>query len=93
MISQLTPSFYGVGKSATGIWGDPDIGFVGDINGGQRKLTGFGVYEKPLTKIYDKYHLHTEVINNLSYGTADNTGTHLNKLFEALESGKGVQLW
>lgn len=66
VIAQLAPSYYGVGKSVTGIWGDPDIGFVGNIHGGQRKMTGFGVYEKPLVKIYSNYHLHTEIINNIS---------------------------
>ena len=37
----LSRSFYGVGKDDLGFWGDPERGFVGDIYGSQRKLTGY----------------------------------------------------
>jgi hypothetical protein len=33
-----------------GIWGDPDIAFVGSITGSQNGKTGYGIHEKPLQK-------------------------------------------
>jgi len=37
--------------SPDGIWGDPEKGFVGDINGPIFYRTGFGVYEKPIGRL------------------------------------------
>lgn len=93
VIAKLAPHFYGIGLSSTNIWWDPDLGFVGDINGGQRKLTGFGVYEKPITKIYRQYNLNTKIMNNLMYAGLTDTGSHLTSLLSALESWDGVQMW
>lgn len=42
-------------KSPENIWGDPDLGFVGDIDGSVFKGTGYGVYEKPILDLALKY--------------------------------------
>lgn len=41
VIEKLDKHFWQNQKLVLGIWGDPDKGFVGDINGSQRKLTGY----------------------------------------------------
>lgn len=45
------------------IWWNPDEWFVWDINGSQRKMTGYGINELPLIKIYNKLWFNTVQIN------------------------------
>lgn len=47
-----------------GIWGDPQRGFVGDING-RMLVTGYGVYWEPIARLGARY-AHTQVIRNSS---------------------------
>lgn len=42
-------------KTSDNIWGDPDLGFVGDIDGSIFKGTGYGVYESPVYDLAAKY--------------------------------------
>lgn len=42
-------------KSYRNIWGDPDNGFVGDVNGSVFLGTGYGVYEKPIFDLALRY--------------------------------------
>lgn len=42
-------------KSPENIWGDPELGFVGDIDGSVFKGTGYGVYDKPILDLARKY--------------------------------------
>lgn len=42
-------------KSPENIWGDPELGFIGDINGSVFKGTGYGVYDKPILDLALKY--------------------------------------
>jgi N-acetylmuramoyl-L-alanine amidase len=44
------------------IWGDPDVGFVGDIDG-KIPNGGYGVYEKPIADISSKYRNSKALIN------------------------------
>lgn len=38
-----------------GVWGDPDRGFVGDVDGSQERLSGYGVYAGPLAELARTY--------------------------------------
>lgn len=44
------------------IWGDPDVGFVGDIDG-KIPNGGYGVYENPIANIANKYRNSKALIN------------------------------
>lgn len=50
-----------------GIWGDPDIQFVGLYTGSQAKQTGYGIYESPLANYAKIFKLKTEIINQNTY--------------------------
>lgn len=43
------------GPKKNGIWGDPELGFVGDIKGSVYKGTGYGVYDEPIKDLASKY--------------------------------------
>ncbi|MDD3303017.1 MAG: hypothetical protein PHN31_05645 [Candidatus Gracilibacteria bacterium] len=82
------------------MWGNPDEGFVGYIDkdskgksASQRNLTGYGVYEKPIEKLYNSYGLKTEIINNTNYTSDFGPKQHLNKILTEFSSGNYVQLW
>lgn len=45
------------------IWWDPNVGFVGDMDGKQYNLTGYAIYEKPMSKIYKDLGLKFETYN------------------------------
>lgn len=38
-----------------GVWGDPSKGYVGDIDGSQPRLTGYGIYWQPIAELARKY--------------------------------------
>ena len=65
-----------------GVWGDPERGFVGDVNGSIFKRTGFGVYEKPIRDLALNYR-YAEVIEN-----AD-----LYKILGQVKNGNPVIVW
>ncbi len=65
-----------------GIWGDPEKGFVGDINGSIFYRTGFGVYEKPILDLALNYRT-AAIIKN-----AD-----LTKVLKEVLSGNPVIVW
>ncbi|MEK7167715.1 MAG: C39 family peptidase [Patescibacteria group bacterium] len=43
-------------RSKNNVWGDPDLGFVGNIDG-KMPNTGYGVYERPIYDLASKYRL------------------------------------
>ena len=49
LLRQLT--FSDTGPRRGDIWGDPDLGFVGDIDGSMPKGTGYGVYQDPIRNL------------------------------------------
>lgn len=53
LIAQLPTSDPGPRNSGN-IWGDPELGFVGNINGSMPN-TGYGVYEQPIYNLALKY--------------------------------------
>jgi len=57
------------------IWGDPNLGFVGNINGSMPN-TGYGVYEKPIYDLASKYRpakiISNGTINDLLIELSDN---------------------
>jgi len=38
-----------------GVWGDPSKGYVGDIDGSQPGMTGYGIYWDPIAKLANRY--------------------------------------
>lgn len=69
-------------KSPDNIWGDPDKGFVGDIDGSVFLGTGYGVYEKPIWDLAMQYR-PALIINNIE----------LEKILETVKSGHPVIVW
>ena len=78
--------------SKEGIWWDPDIGFVGSITGSQYKKTGYGIYEKPLSKYLKENGLN--VGHSTPIDTTDTTPeSRLRSLLESLEHWNLIMLW
>lgn len=62
-------------RDGNNIWGDPEVGFVGDINGKMPNV-GYGVYESPIARIALRYKNARPMINA---GLADILGAVANK--------------
>jgi uncharacterized protein YvpB len=70
------------GMSPFGIWGDPNQGFVGDVNGSIYEKTGYGVYEKPIADLASTYRpAHVLESPNLS------------KVIKEVKAGNPVIAW
>lgn len=103
LIEQIDKSKFGeTAQYSNGIyiWWNPNAGYVGYIDtdakgniASQRNLTGYGVYEAPIAKLYNQYWLKTEIINNSHYTTSFWTEQHLKKLLQEFTKGNYVQLW
>ena len=63
--------------------GDPDKKYVGNVDGSQRRLTGFGVYPKPIEKGLKTYNISTHA----SYQTP------IEKITTSLLNNKPVVIW
>ena len=63
------------------IWGDPNEGFVGDING-RMPNSGYGVYEKPIAEVAGNYR-EAQALN----------GTSLATILEHVAAGRPVVVW
>lgn len=63
------------------IWGDPDRGFVGDING-RMPNSGYGVYENPIALIASQYREAQAL-----------SGTSLTTILEQVAAGRPVIVW
>lgn len=65
-----------------GIWGDPDEGFVGNIDGSIFEFTGYGVYDRPIAALAQKYRPASVV--------SDPT---LDQILDLAEKGNPVIVW
>ncbi len=77
-------------KAKDNIWGDPDLGFVGDIDG-RLPFTGYGVYEKPINELAQKYK-ESKILKN---GSLDDLLAEINKgrpiiVWGTVSSGKDI---
>ncbi|MCC2631645.1 MAG: peptidase C39-like protein [Patescibacteria group bacterium] len=63
------------------IWGDPDKGFVGNVNGRQN-TTGYGVHRGPIARVASQYRSSTAF-----------SGWGITELTSALEKGNPVVMW
>lgn len=70
------------GPRKLNVWGDPDIGFVGNIDGSMPKNTGYGVYEKPLSNLAGLWR-KAEVISNKP----------LERIVGELDRGNPIIVW
>jgi uncharacterized protein YvpB len=64
LLKNLTFSTTGP-MTSDGVWGDPNVGFVGDVNGNVYKRTGYGVYAEPIAELASKY-ASSAVVNSLT---------------------------
>ncbi|WP_340673739.1 C39 family peptidase [Brevibacillus agri] len=62
-------------------WGDPNIGFVGDMTGVRK---GFAVYNKPLEKLLRRY---------MGERTVNLTGASYQALLDQVAAGRPVVIW
>ena len=69
-------------KTNDNIWGDPDLGFVGNIDGSVFKGTGYGVYEEPIKNLAVEYR------TSFIVEKAD-----LSEILEKVKSGHPVIVW
>lgn len=76
-------SFSTIGpKTADNIWGDPDLGFVGNIDGSIFKGTGYGVYDEPIKDLAAEYR-SSFVIEK----------ANLAEILEEVKNGNPVIVW
>ena len=68
-------------RSPNNIWGDPNKGFVGDING-QMPDSGYGVYEGPIALVANHYR-KAQALN----------GSSLAYILEQVAAGRPVIVW
>jgi uncharacterized protein YvpB len=63
------------------IWGDPNVGFVGRIDG-KMPVTGYGVYEDPIIQVANLYRVTKKI-----------SGAELPELLNEIEAGRPVIVW
>jgi hypothetical protein len=82
------------------IWWNPNAGYVGYIDetspwvkARQSLMTWYGVLEKPIAKIYDRFNYKNKIITSKNYNEVYNQSDHLTELLKNLNAGNMVQLW
>jgi uncharacterized protein YvpB len=60
------------------VWGDPELGFVGNVRGG-----GYGVYDRPVLALARRY----------DRGAENLTGTSVDRVVAAVQQGRPVVAW
>jgi uncharacterized protein YvpB len=80
LFARLPVSFPGP-RQASNIWGDPNLGFVGNVDG-YMPDTGYGVYEKPIYDLAVKYR-PAKIISS----------TSIENLITELSNGNPIVVW
>lgn len=80
-ILRLLPVATPLARGDDNVWGDPQDGFVGDVDGSMPK-TGYGVYEKPVTSVARQFRGATALEN-----------AKLQDLIDALRAGNPAVVW
>lgn len=83
------------------VWGNPEEWFVGNIDyygknkvkPYQRLMTGYGVYEKPIVKVFQKYGLHAQSFNKNDFTQTFTQKQLLEKTLRRLNNGSMIQYW
>lgn len=81
------------------IWGNPELWFVWHIDhwddnlAKQRLKTWYGVYEPPISDVFQDYWLQTEIFNITHHNDSITPELHLTYILHKLRSGSMVQLW
>ena len=70
------------GPMSNGVWGDPERGFVGDVNGSIFDGTGYGVHAGPIKKLAEVY------LNTVELHEPD-----IDKVVGLVSGGKPVIVW
>lgn len=83
-------------------WGNPNKWFVGYmdyywdnnlIKPTQRWLTWYGVYEKPISEVYDLYWVKNDIITKDNHNDSFTANSHLTFLLKNVAKWNMVQLW
>ncbi len=83
-------------------WWNPNIWFVWymdyygqnkEIKPTQREKTGYGVYEKPISKVYDYYGIKNDIITIDNHNDSFTAKSHLTFLLKNIAKWNVVQLW
>ncbi len=83
-------------------WWNPNKWFVGhvdyywkdkSIRPSQREYTWYGVYEKPIAKVYNQYWLETNILNIDDHHETFWPQEHLDFILKSLQKWQMVQLW
>lgn len=69
-------------RTPDNVWGDPQKGFVGIVNGSIFKGTGYGVYNLPIKDLASKYATATTIEN-----------PDVKKILQHVKAGKPVIVW
>lgn len=83
------------------LWGNPEDGFVWYMDNfwatlekpSQKKLTGYGVYEKPIWYVARSFSIPTTIINFRNFTESFWANQHLSFLLNSLKNGDFVELW
>lgn len=82
-------------------WWNPNVWFVGYIDyygeknekPTQRDMTGYGVYERPISKVYETYWFKNEILTKENYNLDFDSKKNLTYLLKNLSRWNMIQLW
>lgn len=76
------------------VWWNPNEWFIWSIhNAYQYDLTWYGIYEKPIQKIYSQYWFENYAVTKDDYNINFNLNNHITLLLKELHKGYMVHLW